>query len=99
MFQNFQMNGTSEVNLKIFFYDIFYGILLWKLFCQTMRKNIVKLGHYEKATKLEKNLPLVLTKQLCLLSSIKTSGTFFQIFVAFSEKLNFNEKFLNINVH
>ena len=30
------------------------------------------------------------TKQLFLLSSVKTSGTFFQIFVAFSKKLDFN---------
>ena len=50
----------------------------------------VKLRHYEKATKLKKNLPLVLTKQLFLLSRVKTSGRFFQIFVDFSGKLNFN---------
>ena len=49
----------------------------------------LKLRHYEKATKFEKNLPPVLTKQLFLLSSVKTSGRFFQIFVAFSEKLNY----------
>ena len=42
MFQNFQMNGTSEVNLKIFFYDIFYGILVQKLFCPTVRKNKIE---------------------------------------------------------
>ena len=40
--------------------------------------------------KIRKNLPHVLTKQLFLLSSVKTSGRFFQIFVAFSEKLSFN---------
>ena len=34
--------------------------------------------------------PLVLTKQLVLLSSVKRSGRFFQIFVAFTEKLDFN---------
>ena len=50
----------------------------------------LKLRHYEKATKFEKNLPPVLTKQLFLLSSVRTSGRFFQIFVpAFSEKLDF----------
>ena len=41
---------------------------------------------------MKKNLPQVLTKQLflhILLSSVKTSGRFFQIFVAFSEKLDF----------
>ena len=32
----------------------------------------------------------ILTKQLFLLSSVKTSGRFFQIFVAFSEKRDFN---------
>ena len=52
----------------------------------------VKLRHYEKATKFEKNLPSVLTKQLFLLSSVKTSGSLFQIFVAVSEKLNFMHK-------
>ena len=38
--------------------------------------------------------PPVLTKQLFLLSSVKTSGIFFQIFVAFSEKLDFNHLIL-----
>ena len=38
--------------------------------------------------KIWKNLPPVLAKQLFLLSSVKTSGRFFQIFVAFSEKLD-----------
>ena len=56
----------------------------------------VKLRHYEKAKKFEKISHLFwhscLTKQLFLLSSIKTSGKFFQIFVAFSEKLNFMQK-------
>ena len=42
------------------------------------------------------NLPPDLAKQLFLLISIKTSGIFFQIFVAFSEKLNFNGR-LSIN--
>ena len=40
----------------------------------------LKLRHYGKATKFEKNLPPVLTKQLFLLSSVKTSGRFFQFF-------------------
>jgi len=35
------------------------------------------------------NLTSVLTKHLFLLSSVKTSGRFFQIFVTFSEKLDF----------
>ena len=51
---------------------------------------MLKLRHYQKATKFEKNHPPVLTNQLFLLSSVKTCGRFFfQIFVAFSEKLNF----------
>ena len=43
-----------------------------------------------RSQNLKKNLPPVLTKQLFLLSSIKTSGRLFQIFVAFSEELDFN---------
>ena len=50
---------------------------------------MLNLRNYEKATKFGKNFPLVLTKQLFLLSSVKTNVKCFQIFVAFSEKLNF----------
>jgi hypothetical protein len=49
----------------------------------------IKVDTLREGHKIGKNLPLVLTKQLSLLSSVKTSGRFFQIFVAFSEKLNF----------
>ena len=52
---------------------------------------IVKLRHLEMAIKSEKNLPLVLTKQLFLLSSVKTIGRLFQIFLAFSENLDFTK--------
>ena len=52
----------------------------------------VKLRHYEKATKFWKNIPPLLTRQLFLLSSVKTSERFFQNFVAFSGKLDFNIK-------
>ena len=52
----------------------------------------VKLRHYERATKFEKNLPPFLTKQLFSLSGVKTSGRFFQIFMAFSEKLDFSKQ-------
>ena len=45
----------------------------------------------EKATKFKKNLPPVLKKQSFLTRSVKTSGIFFQIFVAFSEKLDLKE--------
>jgi len=41
---------------------------------------------YKKAAKCKKNLP----KHLFLLSSAKTTGIFLQIFVAFSEKLDFS---------
>ena len=47
----------------------------------------------------KKNLPSVLTKKLFLLSSFKTSGRFLQIFVAFSEKLNFIKKWRNISLY
>jgi hypothetical protein len=50
---------------------------------------LLKFRHYEKATKFEKNLLPVLSKQLFLLSSVKQVGDFFQIFVTFSEKLDF----------
>ena len=40
--------------------------------------------------KIWKNLPPVLTKQLFLLITSKQVGDFFQIFVAFSKKLDFN---------
>ena len=41
--------------------------------------------------KIWNNLPPVLTQQLFLLSSVKTSGRFFQISVAFSKKLDFTQ--------
>ena len=49
----------------------------------------LKLRLCEKASKLEKNLSLVLKKQQFLLSSVKTSVRFFQIFLAFPETPNF----------
>ena len=51
-----------------------------------------------ESRKIWKNSPPVLTKQLFLLSSVKTRGRFFQIFVDFSEKLNFTLKFLRSSV-
>ena len=48
-----------------------------------------KVQIWWEGQKIWKNLPPVLTKQLFLLSSVKTSGRFFQIFVASLEKLNF----------
>ena len=38
-----------------------------------------------------KKSPTCFDKAAVLLSSVKTSGTFFQIFVGFSEKLNFSK--------
>ena len=50
---------------------------------------IFKVPTLWEGHKIWKHRPPVLTKQLFLLSSIKTSGRFFQIFVTFSEKLDF----------
>ena len=49
--------------------------------------DMVKLRYFEKATKFGKNLPLVLT-----LDIYSVVGDFFQIFMAFSENLNFNRQ-------
>ena len=57
---------------------------LYCIHCFPHKVEILWEGH-----KIWKNLPPVLTKQMFLLSSVKTSGRFFQIFVAFSEKLDF----------
>ena len=51
--------------------------------------NMLKFRQYEKATKFEKISHLFWQKHLFLLSSVKTSGRFFRIFVAFSEKVDF----------
>ena len=60
------------------------------------RQMTVKVKTLWEGHKIRKNLPLVLTKQLFLLSSVKISGRFFQIFVAFSEKLNKKEIFRKV---
>ena len=52
-------------------------------------EQMLKFRHYEKAAKFKKNLLTVLTKQLFLLSNVKTSGRFLKKIVAFSEKLGF----------
>ena len=52
---------------------------------------VVKLRHYEKAKKMGKISHWIWQNScLFLLRSVKTSRRFFQIFVDFSEKLNFN---------
>ena len=48
--------------------------------------SMIKFRHYEKATKYEKNLPPDLTKQLFLLSSVKTGGRFFSNFCGLFRK-------------
>ena len=58
--------------------------------------SVVKSRHCEKATKFEKNLPLVATKQPFLPSSVKTSVRFLKNFVAFSENLNFTRRQLTL---
>ena len=52
--------------------------------------NFFKIRHYEEATKFEK-LSHLFWQNSCFYSasSVKTSGRFFQTFVAFSEKLDF----------
>ena len=72
------------------------GVLCYTLIPRVMRilvsgkRTVLKFRHYEKAIKFEKNLPPILPKQLFLLSIVKKSGScFFQIFVAFSERLDF----------
>ena len=49
----------------------------------------MKVKTFWEGHKIWKNFPHVLTKRLFLLSSVKTSGRFFQLCVAFSEKLDF----------
>ena len=50
-------------------------------------KCLLKLRHYEKATKFEKKSPTCFDKTAVLLSGVKMSGRFFRIFVTFSEKV------------
>ena len=63
--------------------------IFYKLFLNNHNHNLLKLRHYEKATKFKKNLPPVLTKQLFYSVVSKQVGYFFQIFVPFSENLDF----------
>ena len=53
------------------------------------RQMTVKVKTLWEGHKIRKNLPLVLTKQLFLLSSVKQVGDFFKIFAAILEMLNF----------
>ena len=60
------------------------------------RNRVCKVKTLWEGHKIWKNLPPVLTKHLFLHSSVKTSGRFFQIFLAFSEKLNFTSRHANL---
>ena len=82
--ENAKKSPIFTTNLTLFLFKPKTRNLLPNLFFL-----YVKSSFSEKATKIWKNLPPVLTKQLFLLSSVKTRGIFFQIFVAFSEKLDF----------
>ena len=97
-------NERKQVDLryhssKVEFVCSFFGgnVILKKSFqiCLTFRAELFlrlvenKVQTLWEGHKIWKILPLVLTKQLFLLSSIKTSGRFSQIFVTSSEKLDF----------
>ena len=67
---------------------LFDGAILF-LFLQItiflkVEENLLKFKYCEKATKFEKNLPIV--------GRYSNLGDFFQIFLAFSEYLNFKNK-------
>ena len=64
---------------NIFQTSLIQGLLNFLFQSQDYNQSQLKFRHYEKATEFEKNIPPVSTKQLFLLSSIKTSGGFFQI--------------------
>ena len=64
-----------------------FQVLGTQFFCSS---NLDKVQILWEGHKIWKNFPSVLTKKLLLLSSVKTRRRSFQIFVAFSEKLNFN---------
>ena len=49
----------------------------------------LKVKTFWEGHKIWKKFPSLQTKQLFLLRSVKKSGKYFKIFVAFSEKLNF----------
>ena len=55
----------------------------------------IKVKTLWEGDKIWKNLPSVLTRQLFLLNSVKKSGRFFLMLVAFSEKLDFYWSALN----
>ena len=78
-----------------------------RIWCRLQRKMIKvwiaitlhKVKTLWEGHKIWKNHPPVLTEQLFLLSTVKTSGRFFQIFVDFSEKLDFNRDELQHKWH
>ena len=88
-----QINFESKTNEKIesnryWILNNFYALVRWgKL---TFRvDNSLNFCFHEKATKIWKNLPLVLTLLRKNSSFVKTSGRFFFNFMAFLQCLNF----------
>ena len=71
--------------LAFFLLQIFHIIFVHKVYGK------VKMFHIVRRPNFLKNLPL-------LLSNVKPSGRFFQIFVAFSENLNFKLKLFIFSV-
>jgi hypothetical protein len=70
-----------------FSHDFLWVSQLDNIFILWTRLTELKLRHCEKAKKFEKISHLFWP----LLSNVKTSGRFFQIFVAFLDNLNFTE--------
>ena len=89
----FLMNWHKYSN---YFKIDYFKIAVWQ--SDSMKRNFggFKVKMLWEGHKIWKNLPPVLTKQLFLLSSVKTSGRFFQIFLAFSEKQNFTSRHANL---
>ena len=83
------MDGSiQKVNCCILWIDIMPARFRKPLEC-FYKEASCKVKTLWEGHKNRKNLPLVLTKQLFLIGSIKTNGIFFQIFASFPEKLNF----------
>ena len=94
--------------LSVFPEDYRYGLLLFSRFIVGVSSGIyfiysflfIKVQTLWEGHQIWKNLPLVLTKQLFLLSSVKTSGRFFQKFLAFSKSwtLKFGLKSWDVDI-
>ena len=70
--------------------NLWIGWCWWSFFTSVKRKSLVlKFSYSEKATKILKNHPLLLTIQLICPVNVKTKRRFFSKFVAFSQCRNF----------